>query len=191
MTLEEKVAQVEQVFLKLDAEIAAFQHASGLHCPSGCGKCCFKPDIEATVIEFLPVALEFYKRGMAFIWLDKLKDTDTTICQILNPVQAGQGLCSEYKHRGLICRLFGYSARKNKYGAAELVTCEIIKDQAGYQAIKAGIESGESQVPFMHDYYMQLYAIDMDLSRGFYPINRALQKALEVVLHYYAYRNTT
>ncbi|QOI97706.1 MAG: YkgJ family cysteine cluster protein [Flammeovirgaceae bacterium] len=191
MTLEEKVAKVEQVFVKLDAEITAFQQASGLNCPSGCGKCCFKADIEATVIEFLPFAMQVYKNGIAMEWHERLSRTDTPVCAILNPLQAGQGLCSEYKHRGLICRLFGYSARKNKYGTAELVTCEIIKDQAGYQAIKAGIESGEIRIPLMHDYYMQLYAIDMDLSREFYPINRALQKAIEEVLHYYAYRNAT
>lgn len=189
MTLEEKVAEVEKVFETLDMEIAEFQDWSGLHCPSGCGRCCFKADIEATVIEFLPFALYMYKSGKAMEWLDKLEDADSPVCRILNPLQSGQGLCSEYKNRGLICRLFGYSARKNKYGVAELVTCEIVKGQDNYSGISARIESGKVKIPTMHDFYMQLYAIDFDLARNFHPINQALKKALETVLHYYAYRN--
>jgi hypothetical protein len=35
---------------------------------------------------------------------------------------------------------------------------------------------------------MQLHAIDIDLTRDFYPINKAIRKAIETVLHYYAYR---
>jgi hypothetical protein len=54
MSLEEKVNLVKAVFEKLDKEIAAFQSWSGLHCKFGCGKCCTKPDIEATILEFLP-----------------------------------------------------------------------------------------------------------------------------------------
>lgn len=189
MTLEQKVAEVESVFEKLDKEIAEFRGWSGLYCPSGCGKCCFKADIEATVIEFLPFASHIYKSGKALPWLEELKKNDSPVCRILNPQQAGQGLCSEYKHRGLICRLFGYSSRKNKYGKAELLTCEIIKNQESYPAAAGTVESGTAKVPVMHDYYLQLYAIDMDLARNFYPVNKALKMALETVLHYYAYRN--
>src|SRR6478609_355742 len=129
MTMEEKVLEVESVFNKLDQEIASFQSWSGLHCKFGCGKCCFKPDIEATILEFLPFAYYLHKEGKAFDWLEKLKSTDSDICLILNPTQSGAGLCSEYTHRGLICRLFGYSARTNKYGKKELVTCQIIKTE--------------------------------------------------------------
>jgi len=41
----------------------------------------------------------------------------------------------------------------------------------------------------MNQYYMQLHAIDMDLTREFYPINEAIKRAIEVVLSYYAYRS--
>jgi Fe-S-cluster containining protein len=189
MTLEEKVARVEEVFEKLDGQIAEFQGWSGLHCPSGCGKCCFKADIEATIIEFLPFAFHTHQSGLAMEWLEKIKENDSSLCQILNPLQAGKGLCGKYKNRGLICRLFGYSARKNKYGVAELITCEIIKGQNKYSEASARVESGNDFIPSMHDYYLQLYSIDSDMARQFYPINQAIKKALEEVLHYYAYRN--
>jgi Fe-S-cluster containining protein len=189
VTLENKVKAVEQVFANLDAEIADFQSWSGLGCPAGCGKCCFKPDIEATILEFLPFALFLHQEKQAFQWLEKMESGDLSICKILNPLQTGQGLCSEYKHRGLICRLFGYSARLNKYGKPEMVTCSIIKAEDPYESAVARIESGEKGIPVMSQYYMQLHAIDIELTKEFYPINEAIKRAIETVLHYFAYRS--
>lgn len=189
MTIEEKVEAVEKVFTKLDAAIAAFQSSSTLHCGYGCGKCCFKPDIEATALEFLPFALHLFKTGRAEEWYERLKSTSSTICLILNPTQGGAGLCSTYAHRGLICRLFGYSARTNKYGRRELVTCQIIKTEqaSAYQVAHGKVTEG-GEVPVMTDYYMQLHAIDQNLTRDFFPINGAIRNALEIVMQYYAYR---
>jgi Fe-S-cluster containining protein len=186
--LEAKVKEVEQVFAELDEAITRFQGWSGLHCRHGCGKCCFKPDIEATVLEFLPFAHDLYKKGETDQWLDKAAKQDT-ICIILDPGQSGAGLCTQYLHRGLICRLFGYSARTNKYNKKELVTCQVIKSEqtANYDQASDRISSGDD-VPVMNDFYMRLHAIDADLAREFYPINIAIRKAIELVLHHYAYR---
>lgn len=187
--LEEKVVKVQEVFRKLDAEISNFQSWSTLHCDYGCGKCCFKPDIEATALEFLPFALHLFKINRAEEWLNKLTSSDANICMILHPHQSGAGLCSEYTYRGLICRLFGYSARTNKYGERELVTCQIIKNgqPEKFTEAKKKIEAGEN-VPVMNEHYMQLASIDFEMARTFYPINQAIRKAIEAVLHYYAYR---
>jgi Fe-S-cluster containining protein len=188
-SLEEKIKSVEAVFEKLDVEISKFQSATSLHCKFGCGKCCFKPDIESTVLEFLPFAFHLHQSNQAEEWLTKLQETDSELCLILNPTQAGTGLCSQYTHRGLICRLFGYSARTNKYGKRELVTCQIIKTEQGsaFAETEKKIEQG-LDVPVMNEFYMQLASIDFDLSRDFYPINMAIKKAIEAVMHYYAYR---
>jgi len=188
-SLQEKVKSVEALFEKLDAEISKFQSATSLHCKFGCGKCCFKSDIEATALEFLPFALHLHQSNRAEEWLDRLQETEAEICLILNPTQAGSGLCSQYPHRGLICRLFGYSARTNKYGKRELVTCQIIKTEqtTAFTAAAHKIDEG-LDVPVMNEFYMQLASIDFDLSRDFFPINMAIRKAIETVLHYYAYR---
>ncbi|HRG07216.1 MAG TPA: YkgJ family cysteine cluster protein [Cyclobacteriaceae bacterium] len=190
MTLPEKVDAVNKVFEQLDASISAFQAETTLHCKFGCGKCCFKPDIEASVLEFLPFALYLHQQKLAEQWLEKLESKNDPICLILDATQVGAGLCSEYKHRGLICRLFGYSARTNKYGKKELVTCQIIKTEqaSAYQSATAKIESG-IDVPVMNQVYMQLHAIDFDLAQKFYPINLAIRHAIETVLQYYAYRD--
>lgn len=188
MLLHDKVAAVESLFQKLDTEIRQFQSQTGMHCANGCGKCCFKPDIEATILEFLPFALHLYQQGKAEVWHERLKGTDSSICMILNPTQEGAGLCSDYLYRGLICRLFGYSARTNKYNKKELVTCAIIKtEQVGaVQQAEALINRGD-EIPVMSNFYMQLHGIDAELSREFYPINEAIRKALEVVMNQLAY----
>jgi uncharacterized protein len=189
MVLEDKVQAVEEVFKKLDEHIASFQSWSGLHCSFGCGKCCFKADIEATILEFLPFAHYLYHHDLAFAWYEKLKESESSICLILNADQAGAGLCSQYKHRGLICRLFGYSARTNKYAEKELVTCQVIKTEQAekYSEASQMVKDGNS-IPVMNQYYMQLHAIDFDLAREFFPINEAMRRAIEVILQHYAYR---
>lgn len=189
MQLEEKVRAVQQVFDGLDQQIENFQSATTLHCKFGCGKCCFKPDIEATILEVLPFAYHVYHQGQAEQWLHKINQSDSSTCLILNPTQSGAGLCTEYPHRGLICRLFGYSARTNKYGTKELVTCQIIKTEQSdaYEQAVTKIEAG-TDVPVMNQFYMQLHAIDFELTQNFYPINEAIRRALETVLQYYTYR---
>jgi uncharacterized protein len=190
MELEEKVLAVEKVFENLDMEISKFQQWSGLGCKWGCGKCCFKADIEASVLEFLPFAYHLYKNDLAWEWLEKLKATEDPICVILNPLQNGAGLCSEYKHRGLICRLFGFSARTNKYGTKELVTCQVIKtgQEQEYRAAVEKLGAG-AEVPVMSQYYMQLHSIDLQMAQEFFPINQAIKHAIEAILHYHAYRS--
>jgi Fe-S-cluster containining protein len=190
VTLLEKVQAVETVFERLDSAISQFQNATTLHCKFGCGKCCFKSDLEATPIEFLPFAQHLYNAGFAEEWWERLKNNTGAYCMILDPTQTGVGLCTEYKHRGLICRLFGYSARVNKYEVKELVTCQIIKgeQQTAFANAEAKISEG-LEVPVMNQYYMQLHSIDPDMAREFYPINQAIRRAIEIVMHYYAYRN--
>jgi uncharacterized protein len=188
-SIEEKARDVEAVFARLDNAIAEFQSITSLHCKFGCGKCCFKPDIEATPLEFLPFAFHLYKSNSIEDWLAKLQETDSSICLILSPTQAGAGLCSQYAHRGLICRLFGYSARTNKYEKKELITCQIIKTEQApaFSNAEKRIEGGLT-VPVMNEFYMQLASVDFDMARDFFPINMAIRKAIEAVMHYYAYR---
>jgi Fe-S-cluster containining protein len=187
--LPEKIRAVEEVFENLDKEINTFRTWSRLGCKSGCGKCCFKADIEATILEFLPFAQHLYEHNLALNWLEKMESNETSICMILDPLQNGVGLCSEYKYRGLICRLFGFSSRTNKYSKKELITCQVIKTEqpAEYAFAIEKIENG-GDVPVMNQHYMRLHAIDFDLAREFFPINEAIKKAIEVILQYHAYR---
>lgn len=190
ITLAEKVKSVEAIFQSLDVEIAGFQHWSGLHCAPGCGKCCFKPDINATALEFLPLAYHYFKAGKAEALYEHVQQAADGLCIILD---AGRttGMCSDYHHRGMICRLFGYSARINKYGTPEIITCKIIKteQEPAYQQAMTALDTKERSAPISANYYTQLMVLDEELGKTLYPINVAIKKALETVMHYYAYRD--
>lgn len=191
MSIVRKVRAVEKLYHSLDQEIAKFQTQSPLKCISGCGACCQKSDIEATVLEFIPLAYHYLLENKAVEVRDKLKQEAGPTCSLLKLAILGgtSGLCSQYQYRGLICRLFGYAASRDKWGQLRLVTCSKIKEgQAALyietqERIKAGLK-----VPVMSQYYSRLSNIDPELSRKFYPVNEAIIRALEVVLHYYAYR---
>lgn len=191
MSIVRKVKAVEKVYQRLDQEIAQFRSSTGLSCIAGCGACCQKADIEATVLEFLPFAYYAFMQDKAIETLEKLQSHPTSICHLLkmSVVGGSSGLCRDYVYRGLICRLFGYAAARDKYGNLKLVTCSKIKEQQAdkytesIEKIKAGLE-----VPVMSQHYSRLSSIDQELTRKFYPINKAMEKALELVLHYYAYR---
>jgi hypothetical protein len=68
------------------------------------------------------------------------------------------------------------------------VTCKFIKEEQAQAFIEVTeeLKTGK-KIPVMSEYYTRLTSIDPTLAE-FYPINQAIQKALEVVMHYYAYR---
>lgn len=190
MSIERKVQLVEMLFYQLEQEMAQFQKASGLGCVSGCGKCCTHSEVEASPLEFLPWAFHMFLNGEAEETLTALNTTQSATCILYKPITLlGQGRCSDYKYRGLICRLFGSAATTDKYGHLRLATCSIIKEgQAeNYKAASEAITK-DLQVPIFADYYMQLNQIDFRLGNIVLPINKALKMALEEVLQYYAYR---
>lgn len=191
-SIYQKVQAVERVFKQLSKDVSKFQQESKLHCIAGCGRCCYKPDIEATVLEFLPFAYHVFKQGDAFLWLEKLKATQqSSTCAILKTFtsQHEQGHCTGYTHRGLICRLFGFSAVRNKHNNPMLATCKLIKEDQPetYEQAKQAVVEG-AFIPVGRDYYMQLTAIDFTLANEFLPINQAISRAIETVLSYYSYR---
>jgi Fe-S-cluster containining protein len=192
MTIKQKVAAIEKLFKRLDIEINEFRKESGIYCFSGCGKCCNKPDIEASPLEFLPLAFHWFSQGKAEQMLEKLEERSSLNCMVYQPVSIddpNHGHCGEYQHRGLICRLFGYGAGKDKYGQLRMVTCKLIKEQQ-VESYEKAVEmlKSKSTVPIFADYYQKLMQIDFRLAKDMLPINEAIQAALEAVMQYYAYR---
>lgn len=189
-TLPEKVRLVRSLLNNLDKEIAGLQKRSGLFCPAGCGKCCEKPAIMVTPLEFLPFALFMYDEGRHEELLTQCAASSTGICVIFRPsiTQFG-GLCSAYPDRGLMCRLFGYAARRDRLGNAELVTCAIVKQEQSstFHGFQNLLISGDYKPPFFADYYSRLRNIDPDLCEML-PINQAISAALHYIMHYYSYR---
>lgn len=192
MPMESRVRAVEALFAVLDAEIATFQSESGLSCKAGCGKCCTHPDIDASPLEFLPWAFYLFLNGKAETTLEELKMGNNSICHLYRPLSvldSNSGRCGDYKYRGLICRLFGFGATRDKMGQLRLATCKIIKENQTerYENAQAAMKNG-LYVPIFTDYYMNLNQIDFRMGNRILPINKAMKAAIEEVLQYYAYR---
>ncbi|QBN18512.1 YkgJ family cysteine cluster protein [Flavobacterium nackdongense] len=192
MAIEQKVRQVEALYSRLEKEITAFKSATNLHCLVGCGKCCSKPDIDASPLEFLPWAFHLFLNGKAEEVLLELDNSPITTCHIYRPLallEEYNGSCSNYSYRGMICRLFGYAASRDKYAKLRLAICKIIKEDQleNFNSTEKLISDG-LYVPIFTDYYMQLAQIDYQMGTILVPINEALKMAIEEVLHYYAYR---
>ena len=190
MSVRRKVRSVEIIFRDLDLKIEDFKRNTQLHCVAGCGFCCKKPDIEATAIEFLPLAFHFYLTNQAEERLTYFKENQQSVCHLFREgTSPDAGLCTLYPYRGLICRLFGFSARRNKYGEAEYTTCRRIKNNQPEKYIDALLRVKNGlKIPLMGNYYQRLLKVDFEGSQKFYPINVAIQKAIEMVLAYYSYR---
>lgn len=184
MQLNNKIRAVNRLFSRLDNHINIFRDKSGLSCPQGCGKCCMKPDITATILEFLPAASVVYNSG---VYEDILNDLDerieNKIC-IFFDRDENEGHCSCYPYRGLICRLFGFSTRVDKYGDRSFVTCKEIKKQINGRDTSGFL----SLAPGINEYYMRLFAIDPNLALQQLPINECIRKAIEIVALNYRYR---
>jgi hypothetical protein len=190
MSISKKVRAVEKVFHTLDKEIADFQKISKLKCAGNCNLCCNKTDIYANLLEFMPLAYHLYQNHQAYDLLEKLENNQhNSVCILNNPFNE-DGACTYYYYRGLICRLFGFSASIDKYGNKVLITCKTTKIQQAQEYQNTLIQINKSlKVPLTSNYYAKLYAIDLKLSSSYYPINEAIQKALETVLFYFSFTN--
>lgn len=192
MDIEQKVRQVEALFDRLEFEITAFKSQTHLYCNAGCGKCCSTPSIDASPLEFLPWAFHLFLNGKAEETLTELNKSATKNCLLYRPLsvlEQHRGSCSNYRYRGLICRLFGYAANTDKFGKLRLATCKIIKEEQNQNFNNAEESMNKGQyVPVFSDYYMRLAQIDLKMGVILLPINEALKFAIEEVLHYYAYR---
>lgn len=192
MNLFEKSKAVEEIFQELEQESKQFHAEAGMGCLSGCGFCCANPEVPASPLEFLPLAFDLYEKGLADEIANQLvSQEDPGICVVYrsNPADVTKGFCGNYAKRGLICRLFGASARKNnKTGLKELITCKILKAEkkGAFEHTSKRINS-DMEIPLAPAYYTRIKDIDEALTNQ-YPVNQAILMALELVLRYKFYQ---
>lgn len=176
------IEQVKQIFQKIDRETANLQAATGLHCPPGCGRCCENPEVETTVVEMMPLALELWQRGEAVTWIERslaVAERGSCVFYQADPFVPGNGRCSVYWLRPTICRLFAFATVKNKQGQSVLAACvkhqEIIPETV--QNAKAAIAHGLT-APNFSQVSIHVAMLDPSANQQL-PINQALKLALE------------
>lgn len=183
--------QVLEVYSRIDASIDAFSRSEGLRCPPGCGRCCENPDVEATVLEILPLAWQFYEEGRAedvYMGLENQTSEGHTACihYSPDPFIQGNGRCTVYENRPFLCRMFGFSSRYDKNGQVSPVFCRQHKSTwpQEIESISQRVRQGLALLPNYRDLHYELYGIHPDLQSKRFPINLALKKALEFLYFY-------
>jgi Fe-S-cluster containining protein len=177
--------QVMESYTQIDQAIDAFQTATGLHCPSGCGWCCENPNVEATPLEMLPLALELFRQGNVDLWLEKVKAINYSgSCVFYKPDPAipGNGRCQVYLWRPSICRLFGFATVTTKQGQPELAVC--VRHKAAMPDIAAAAQEAIAQglpAPNFAEVAQQIANLNPYLGTERLPINQALRVAIERV----------
>ena len=179
-------AAVRALYRRLDRRIARFRRAAGLDCPAGCGECCLSPEVEATVLEMLPLVLHLRRRGLLEPTLADLgSEEPPRRCLFYSPAPLGTfgGHCSAYPWRPLLCRLFGFAAVADSKGRPELAVCRQMRaaDPDRARAAAAAVRSGALETLIMRDWSLAAFHIEPGLGSSPQPINAALKQALERV----------
>ncbi|MHA7129465.1 YkgJ family cysteine cluster protein [Algoriphagus namhaensis] len=186
MNLREKAEAVKALFDQLGEATREYHQTGGLGCLSGCGMCCSRPTVPATVLEFIPFAMDCLDAGVAeekLAYLHQNPELASCINYATFSKDRTKGFCTTYTNRGMICRLFASAARRNKEGKRELLICKPLKEERAAQvaAVTERIRAGETLIPLATEYYQMLSDIDPQLTVEM-PINDAIRLALELVL---------
>lgn len=185
MTNQKIANQVKELYKKIDQQTENLAKITGLKCPPGCGKCCDNPDIEATPIEMLPIALELFDKKQSQKWIEKAEAENWEggcIFYQRDEFIAGNGRCSIYAFRPSVCRLFGFATVKNKQGTDEFAACRYHKEMMPevVQKVKESIAGGMPMASFPES-AIQLSNIEPQLGNQRMPINQALKIAIHRV----------
>ena len=180
----EGLEKLRDLYKQIEMETESFMAEMSLQCPPLCGECCDTPsfNIEATVFEMLLPAIELWEKGEAPAVLDRLaKLPPESRCLLFIPFQEpGSGKCGMYQNRALICRLFGVSGNRDKYRRIRFSPCFRLKRETPAIEIQTQtlIEQGVN-VPLFSNYRQQILGLNPLLAEKLYPINTALDLALQ------------
>jgi len=179
--LQELDLQVLEVYRVLDAAVAGFSSRVGLSCPTGCGHCCLSEKVEATVLECIPLAFELFRTFQAELILKRLeKNGNERRCILYRSdyTEAGLWGCTQYKHRAVVCRLFGYSGNRDREGIARLAMCKIMKEKLRTPVDAILLNDPEYPMPIFVDAGLRITTLHPGFGIVRMPINMALREAL-------------
>jgi Fe-S-cluster containining protein len=166
---------------------SGFQKESGLLCPTGCGKCCFNPEISCAPYELLPLAFHLLKTNKAEEVLLKARTITHKSCPFLFVFdeKSGLGNCSQYQFRPFICRAFGVGARHDKNNEVNFIFCSVLKNK---KEVLSNLDFSKIEIPFIEDWKRKLEVLDPNLQDTQVPITEALIYILEKVLLWDTYQ---
>ena len=169
------ILDVMNIYARIDQDVAVFQLKTGLRCPPGCGSCCSSKNIQVTVVEMLPAAHEILYRDEAAHYIQLIENGLEGCVFYKENCAPAPGHCDMYAARPAVCRLFGFSAARDRLGAPKLAACRHLK-QTDPGAVLRACEHQDSAPCFTH-FETPLAALDVQ-NRRLLPVNQALYHAI-------------
>ena len=183
--------KILNLYKNLDAQIDQLKADYKISCNNNCAKCCYYENVYANILEFIPFVLNLYEQNLLYDFYHlKIQDlAPGHICVLLNQVDIDNvsGNCSFYSYRGLICRLFGFSAIINKNNEKIFSTCKIIKSNFSDSIKTLNSDISKINISVISDYYSKLYSFNPGFLKDIYPINTAIKKAIEFIFFIFYY----
>ena len=188
LNLYQKIQKIETIQAEADKATSAFKHRYKIDCLEHCSNCCRYEDINATPIEFLPLAWHFYKTGQLEEIYKKVSEINKPQC-VFSVFEDGKWGCSVYPTRGMICRLFGFASVVGKHGKPCFAACHTLKqsDSEKIQLVCNKINNG-GKTPIIAEFYRKLQVLDFKLGDELVPINQAIKEACEIIFLHTAYK---
>lgn len=180
--LTQLIIEVLNLYNDIDKEINEFLINTSIQCLDRCGQCCLSPNVEATIVEFFPLAAELTRRGELLNWFQLLEDRKgDNICALYdpNPSPSQKGHCRFYVWRPVLCRLFGVSFTRDKNNKPVLLVChqqkssypELVKKTQ--QLLNDGLFG-----PNLQHFFLHIQGLGPNYIHTLMPINQALYQAL-------------
>lgn len=187
--LAERLESVAYLYQRADAAVARFVEVSGVSCPHGCGSCCegFVPELLPLEAAYIATFIASTDKGRAFSLAAsgleaRARDDGRVGCPLYADDRDYH--CTVYEARPLICRMFAFSATRDKSGKPTFSVCK-----KGLSAKSVRTASGDSLIeifgampPVMSDMGSELVSIDPDSSVDRKALPQALTEALSRVL---------
>jgi Fe-S-cluster containining protein len=190
MNIREFALELQNIYDEMGLSFANYQNNSGLNCLEGCGKCCSNPDIEASVLEMLPLAVRLHDENKLDEWLEKLENPAQASCLMFQSHSAdgSKGQCGAYRERPSVCRMFGVAGYFDKHHEVTLSVCRLIRDKYPELTEIRTKEATAENTPVLVNWSYRMAEIDPALIQGRMPLNQALKLALEKVALYAQYQ---
>lgn len=187
MNIREFSFNLQKLYQEMSEVFGHYQKQTGLPCLSGCGQCCLNPEIEASDLEMIPMALKIYDEGKIDEWLSRLENAEGLSCLAYQKLSSDgkKGQCGIYEGRPSICRMFGVSGYFNKKEEVTLSICKYIKEAFPEKSLHAN--SHLTDAPMLVHWTARLTTLHPDLITNKKPVNVALKNALEKVALYMQY----
>ena len=174
--------RVFREYADIEKRIRKIMRSADVNCPEKCGSCCFSRNIETTTVELLPLAMHLLRNQRVDEIEEKLRDrkeSDPCIFFQRHPGSDRDGLCTVYRFRPLVCRMFGFSARRAKDGLMEAQICRVVRERDPDGVRRLEELCREGSVPDMATCFMRIAGLDP--MRGFrlMPFDHSLKETIE------------